>query len=68
MERHIHYNECLDYIDRMEQKGQAFVLRPLYGSKVGRIEKDQKKLRQLYEQGYREAEEAFPRLLAYLES
>jgi undecaprenyl-diphosphatase UppP len=52
-DRHIRYNECLDYIDRQEKNGQAFVIRPHKKSDVGRIEKDKDKLIALYEEGYR---------------
>lgn len=66
-DRHIRYNECLDYIERQEKCGQAFVIRPYKKSDVGRIEKDKDKLIALYEEGYREAEACYEDLLAYLE-
>ena len=66
-DRHIRYNECLDYIDRQEKNGQAFVIRPHKKSDVGRIEKDKDKLIALYEEGYQEAENCYEDLLAYLE-
>ena len=66
-DRHIRYNESLDYIERQEKCGQAFVIRPHKKSDVGRIEKDKDKLIALYEEGYREAEACYEDLLAYLE-
>ena len=66
-DRHIRYNESLDYIERQEKCGQAFVIRPHIKSDVGRIEKDKDKLIALYEEGYREAEACYEDLLAYLE-
>ena len=66
-DRHIRYNACLDYIERQEANGQAFVIRPQKKSEVGRIEKDKDKLIALYEEGYREAEACYEDLLAYLE-
>ena len=66
-DRHVRYNECLDYIDRQEKNGQAFVIRPHKKSDVGRIEKDKDKLIALYEEGYQEAENCYEDLLAYLE-
>ena len=67
-DRHIRYNETLEYIEEQEENGQAFVLRPQEKSDVGRIEKDSEKLRALYEEGYQEAEENYEALLNYLEA
>ena len=66
-DRHIRYNECLDYIDRQEKNGQAFVIRPHKKSDVGRIEKDKDKLIALYEEGYHDAEASYDAMRAYLE-
>ena len=66
--RHVAYNRMLDYLEAQEKNGQAFVIRPQKKSGVGRVEKDKEKLRLLYEEGYREAEQNYERLLAYLES
>jgi len=66
-ERHINYNEQTAYIERQQANGQAFVIRPQYPSKVGRVEKDADKLRALYQQGYEEAEACYEDLMTYLE-
>lgn len=66
-QRHIAYNECLDYIDRLQQKGQIFVIRPQKPSGVGRIERDKKKVQALYEEGYRDAENCYEELVKYLQ-
>ena len=65
-ERHIHYKEQVDYVERQQANGQAFVIRPRYPSGVGRVEKDADKLRALYRQGYEEAEDCYEDLTAYL--
>lgn len=65
--RHTAYNECLDYIERMQKKGQAFVIRPKRANGVGRIERDKEKLKALYAEGYADAEECAGELTAYLE-
>lgn len=65
--RHIAYNECLDYIQRLENKGQIFVIRPQRLSQVRRIERDKDKMRALYEEGYADAEARCEELLRYLE-
>lgn len=66
-ERHINYNGQQDFIQRQQKNGQAFVIRPQKPSDVGRVEKDVKKLKKLYRQGYNEAAACYEELLAYLE-
>ncbi|MBR1772018.1 MAG: patatin family protein [Lachnospiraceae bacterium] len=65
--RHIAYNACLDYLERLEKKGQIFVIRPQAPSEVARIEHDQEKMKALYTQGYTEAEDRYEALMDYLE-
>ena len=65
-QRHIAYNETLDYLYRQKENGQAYIIRPKYASKVGRIEKDREIMLQLYQQGYDEAAEHYDALMAYL--
>lgn len=67
-ERHLNYNGQLDFIQRQQKNGQAFVIRPQKPSDVGRVEKDVKKLKKLYRQGYEEAAGCYDELLAYLEA
>lgn len=64
--RHTNYNETIDYLYRQQENGQAYVIRPKYPSKVGRIEKDKEKLVELYRQGYQEAAAHYAGLMAYL--
>lgn len=66
--RHIAYNDTMDYLEKQQENGQAFVIRPKKKSDVGRIEKDVDKLKALYEEGYRDAEANYELLLNYLES
>ena len=66
-ERHINYNGQQDFIQRQQKNGQAFVIRPQKPSDVGRVEKDVKKLKNLYRQGYNEVAACYEELLAYLE-
>jgi predicted patatin/cPLA2 family phospholipase len=64
--RHIVYNECLYYIDRLQSDGQIFVIRPSHAGEVGRIERDKDKVKALYDQGYAEAESCYEELMQYL--
>lgn len=66
-ERHVVYNECLDYIERLRRKGQIFVIQPQRTSGVGRIEKDKRKMKALYKEGYADAESCYEELMKYLE-
>lgn len=66
LERHINYNNTLDYIERQQESGQAFVIRPKKISNVRRIEKDKEKLLALYEEGYQDAADCYEDLKAYL--
>lgn len=62
------YNDTLAFIEKEEDKGAVFVIRPEQTVHVGRVEKDTEKLRQLYVEGYRSAERCFEALQGYLEA
>ena len=47
------YNEQLELVERMEEDGSITVIRPQKPVVVDRIERDIKKLTELYEEGYR---------------
>ena len=49
------YNDTLDYIQQLEQKGSAFVFRPAPDVVIGRLSKDKAALQKLYEAGYQDA-------------
>lgn len=68
MNRHIRYNDCVNYIEEQCKNGQAFVIRPRKKSAVGRIEKDKEKLIALYEEGYQDAADCYEQMTAYLEN
>ncbi|WP_018248450.1 patatin-like phospholipase family protein [Orenia marismortui] len=60
------YNQTLDYIEKLEEKGQVFVIRPKQELQVKRIEKDANKLVDLYNQGYQEAKNSYKEITDYL--
>lgn len=66
-ERHLHYNNTVQFIEEQRKQGKVFVIRPKHASNVGRVEKDKAKLEALYEEGYRDAEACYMELLEYLE-
>lgn len=65
--RHIEYNNTLDYIQTQVKNGTVFLIQPRHKSDVGRIEKDRDKLQALYQEGYDEAAQRYEELLAFLE-
>ena len=67
-ERHTTYNNTMAFLEKQQENGQAFVIRPKQKSDVGRLEKDAEKLKALYEEGYRDAADNYELLLNYLES
>ena len=64
--RHIVYNKTLDAIERLEAEGRIFVFRPEKLVDIERIEKDPKKLKVLYLQGYHDAAINYELLMDYL--
>ena len=54
--RHIHYNETLDFLEEEEKKGNVIVIRPGNDVIVGRLEKDAAKLEALYQVGYEDGQ------------
>ena len=49
--RHINYNNSLDYIEKLEKEGKLFVLAPDEILPVGKTEHDPQKLKATYEIG-----------------
>jgi len=67
-ERHTRYNETMQWIDRLEDEGKVFVIRPDRPLIVNRVNRNSHKLYTVYNQGYSEAQACFDRLRAYLET
>ncbi len=65
-ERHIHYNETLDYIAKEQERGTTFVIQPRRKVEVGRLEKNLDCLYQLYQEGYEDAAACYEDLLQWL--
>ncbi len=66
LSRYERYNETIQYIKEQEQRGNVFVLRPSEKLKVGRIERNPKKLEQLYALGMNDARREFNKLEMWL--
>lgn len=51
-ERYIKYNEQLDYCKELKDSGKAIIIRPTINMDISRFEKDKKKLKAIYQNGY----------------
>ncbi|KHE69202.1 patatin family protein, partial [Halobacillus sp. BBL2006] len=67
LNRHVRYNEELMKVKKMEEKGEAFVLRPEEPLQVSRIERNKDRLHHLYMQGYDQAQSQAERLIEFLQ-
>jgi predicted patatin/cPLA2 family phospholipase len=66
--RHARYNETMDFIDQLEQRGEVLVIRPRMALNVGRAERNKDKLYAAYDQGYSDAFTCYTGLCSYLNS
>jgi predicted patatin/cPLA2 family phospholipase len=66
--RHTRYNETMDFIDQLEQRGEVLVIRPRLALNVGRAERNKDKLYAAYDQGYSDAATCYVGLCSYLNS
>ncbi len=64
--RHIVYNETVDYIEKKASEKKLILLRPLDDIYIDRLEKDSDKLTALYNEGYKEAEKRYDEIIEYL--
>lgn len=60
------YNATLEWIERLEDAGSLFVVRPQARLGVGRVERNKDKLYTTYDRGYADAESCHDRLRDYL--
>ncbi len=60
------YNETLDKIDKLEKDGKIFVIRPSKVMKIGRIEKDLKKIQSMYDLGIKDCNNLMEKLRKYI--
>lgn len=64
--RHKVYNMTLDYIKKQEEKGNILVIRPSSAVKIGRVEKDKRKITELYKQGYKDASKKYEEIVSFI--
>jgi len=66
--RHTGYNETMDFIDQLEDRGEVFAIRPRLALNVGRAERNKDKLYAAYDQGYSDAAACYTALCSYFNS
>ena len=64
--RHIKYNRTLDELALMEKEGSVFIIRPSSPVEISRLEKNETRLRELYNQGYEDAKNCFEDLKDFI--
>ena len=64
--RHKIYNDTLDLLDKLEEEGKCFIIRPSSPLNVGRFEKDKNKLDSVYNKGYDDANNLSEELIKFL--
>ena len=65
-ERHVMYNDTLDYIEQREKEGKLFVIAPDTDLPVGKTEKDPEKLCLCHRIGYETAKKQMDAVKAFL--
>ena len=65
-DRHLRYNETLEYVARQEAAGNLLVIRPEKALDINKAEKDPQKLREVYELGRKEGKKRLAEIRAYL--
>ncbi|WP_121661132.1 patatin-like phospholipase family protein [Metabacillus litoralis] len=68
LSRYNMYNQTIDHIKEEEKKGNIFVIQPSSKVKVGRIERNQTKLEDLYTLGFDDARRNYDKLQKWMES
>ena len=66
IQRNYIYNRQMNLIEKLEEEGKIFVLRPLIPT-VSRLEKNYDALMHFYEHGYRLMKKQYDELMKYLE-
>ncbi len=65
-ERHLAYNETMEYIRLLQKEGKVFVLQPKEKNEISRLEKNSKKMEELYQRGYEDAKNKYDALQEFL--
>lgn len=64
--RYKNYNDTLDLLDKLENEGKCFIIRPSKPLEVSRFERDKNKLEDIYNRGYEDAKALSDELIKFL--
>lgn len=65
-DRYKMYNNTIDFIEEKIKSGEVFVIQPKGPVNISRVEKDKKKLKALYDEGYNDAKECYEDLIKFI--
>ncbi len=65
-DRYKMYNDTIDFIEEKRRSGEAFVIQPKGPVNISRVEKDKRKLKALYDEGYNDAKECYEDLIKFI--
>ena len=65
--RHLMYNDTLQFVDQEAKSGRCFVIRPQTPLEIKRAERDEEKVKAGYQQGYETAQKQYDSLIEFLE-
>lgn len=68
LSRYKNYNQTLDFIDKLEAEGKAIVIRHEKPLNVGRLERNPKKLDELFQIGYEDAKNSYEKIIKFIKS
>ena len=66
-QRHENYNATLDLIDKLEKEGEVFVMRPSRKIAIKRLERDPKRILEMYELGREDAKKRLDEMRHFLD-
>ncbi|MGE5365286.1 MAG: patatin-like phospholipase family protein [Bacteroidota bacterium] len=64
--RHLMYNETIEFIEELRRQGSVFIIRPSAPLKAGRIERSKQTLYSVYDTGYKDAENCYAGLCSFM--
>lgn len=66
LERKEKYNKTLEYIEKLEEEGKAIVIRPKESLNISNLEKNEDKIRKIYEMGYVDGMEYVSKIMKFI--
>lgn len=67
-ERHLKYNKTLEFIEQLEKENKVIVIRPNKSLNINRLEKDDEKIKEIYEMGYLDGQKYVEEIKKFIKS